>query len=364
LLELREARLLLPSGKLNLLAVSRPGACSPLDLASALRHSPLLPLKQPDLTLAVFSQLVRSQPEGARSFLNLYLCSHGLAPCVEIDAERSSGAPGSLRFAPVAASRSRRKVSVVVAARNAAATLATSIDSLLSQSHAALEILVGDDASDDATPELLLRRYGRQPQVRLFQSPRPQGAYNLRNALAAQASGELLTFHDADDLALPQRIELQLKALERRGALACVADLVRVAPGGEAVFFKDQRAQRMSRVSLLLPRSTFQQLGGFQSAKWGADQEFALRLAADRGRALTRLRCPVMFCSWSTGSATRQTGSESLDDGFRSAPRRAYSELAFRKHVLREDLSAAQFESLLRDTDNYLEPCALDELGR
>ena len=47
------------------------------------------------------------------------------------------------------------KVSVVMPAYNAAATLCASMDSVFAQTHAAVELLVIDDCSKDATWELI-----------------------------------------------------------------------------------------------------------------------------------------------------------------------------------------------------------------
>jgi hypothetical protein len=109
--------------------------------------------------------------------------------------------------------------------------------------------------------------------VRLFGSGVRQGTYNIRNALARKARGRLLTFHDADDLALPARIARQVEAMQREGTVAATASVLRINPAGQFVFFKDQKASRLAMVSLLVRREVFEASGGFRSALFGADLE-------------------------------------------------------------------------------------------
>jgi glycosyltransferase involved in cell wall biosynthesis len=49
----------------------------------------------------------------------------------------------------------RPQVSVVIAARNEAATLPTLLSGLLNQTYPHYEVIIVDDRSDDDTPELL-----------------------------------------------------------------------------------------------------------------------------------------------------------------------------------------------------------------
>jgi glycosyltransferase involved in cell wall biosynthesis len=251
-------------------------------------------------------------------------------------------------------------VSVIVAAHDAVATIGYAITSLLEQSYENLEILVGDDASRDGTLLLLQSRFGSEPRVRLFRSVRNQGAYNLRNALAVHARGALLTFHDADDFALPNRIARQVAQLEKPRVGACVGNFVRIKPNGSFVFFKDQRASRMCPVSLMLPRSIFDEVGPFRSARFGADYELFTelrrRLGAERVR---RIREPLLFGLAFGGSATRMPGTESLEDGYRSPARRTYSELVFAKRQLGGRLTNEEIDVRLRESDNYQTPSEL-----
>jgi hypothetical protein len=355
----------LPDGRANILGLERnagSGEAAALAVARRLSQRPWLWFQYPELQLLLGNVLLPAEPASARRFLDRFLRLYGLSG-LEFEANRDS------EFV-LAAARPRQRVgprrgpvvSIVVAAHRCERTLGYALDSLLSQTHQSLEILVADDASDDGT-RAVMQRYAVEPRVRLFRSDRKQGAYNVRNGLAMLARGEWLTFHDADDLALPERIERQLQALARPPALACVGSLLRVAPDGRVVFFKDQRALRLSRVSLMLKLESFKSLGGFRRARFGADQELFEKLRRRFGpQRIQRVHAPLMLCASSPGSATRDAGTESLEDGYRSPARRRYSEYVFLKYVAGREISDLAMDRMLVECGNFAEPAELLEL--
>lgn len=352
----------LPNGRPNLLGWSRrveSGELSANDLA-VLASRRARAWLSPELQLPFFSALWRQDPPRALTFLNRYFALFGMSEPLRLSESQSSDPLSCLRS--VASGKSDGPlVSVLVAAYNAATTVTYAIDSLLAQSHRNLEVLIGDDASTDDT-WAILARYAGDPRVRTFHSNRNQGAYNLRNALVPHARGELITFHDADDFALSQRIERQVTRLSRFGEHANTSNLLRIKTDGSVVFFKDQKATRLSRVSLLVRRYAFEAVGGFRGARVGADEELQARLRERFGpKAIGRIKLPLSLCLWSPLSATRVAGSESLDDGYRSPSRRAYSELIYRRFVARESVSDEELDQRLRETGNFVSPSSIVE---
>jgi glycosyltransferase involved in cell wall biosynthesis len=86
-------------------------------------------------------------------------------------------------------------VSVVVAVYNGAPFLAEALDSALGQDYTPVEVVVVDDGSTDATPDVI----ARYPEVvALRQDNAGPGA--ARNTGIAAARGELIAFVDADDV--------------------------------------------------------------------------------------------------------------------------------------------------------------------
>jgi len=286
--------------------------------------------RNPELDLLLAGACAATFPESGTRALNRFLSARQL-PLVTGSIASGTGID---RFQFVSGDDETRGplVSVLLSAHDAEDTIVAAARSVLNQTHRDIELLVCDDASSDATPRRLLATFGDDPRVHLYRSPRNQGPYNVRNALLAEARGEFVTFHDADDLAVPNRIERQLSAMRRSHSAACVANWVRVRPTGTFVFFRDMKATRLSIVSMMVRRSAMAELGPFSPARFGADFEMYHRLRATLGEEqLARVRAPLIFGLWSSGSLTRTPGAEALESGFRSKARRRYAELALQR---------------------------------
>ena len=107
-------------------------------------------------------------------------------------------------------------VSVIIPAYNAERTLRRAIDSVLAQDYQAIEIIVVDDGSKDATSEVAAGYMDKT--VKLLQLPRNRGEGGVLNAGIAIANGEFIAFLDADDEWLPRKLTRQVAALERNSA--------------------------------------------------------------------------------------------------------------------------------------------------
>ena len=94
------------------------------------------------------------------------------------------------------------RVSVIVAARNESPNIESALESLLAQDHPDYEVIVVDDRSNDATPEILARAQANHAALRVIRiDTLPDGWLGKNHALqcgAAAASGAILIFADAD----------------------------------------------------------------------------------------------------------------------------------------------------------------------
>lgn len=132
--------------------------------------------------------------------------------------------PRPLRRPPAASARDvctcRRdfagRVSVIIPAYNAAATVERTISSVLNQTYADLEVLVVDDGSTDETAALVQRMADVDRRIRLLQKPNG-GLVSARNHGIAHASGEFIAPLDADDLWHPEKIGKQVALIRERG---------------------------------------------------------------------------------------------------------------------------------------------------
>jgi len=108
------------------------------------------------------------------------------------------------------------RVSVIIPAYNAAATVERTIASVLNQSYTNLEVLVVDDGSTDETAALVQQMVDVAGRIRLLQKPNG-GLVSARNHGIAHATGEFIAPVDADDLWHPQKIAKQVALMRKRG---------------------------------------------------------------------------------------------------------------------------------------------------
>jgi glycosyltransferase involved in cell wall biosynthesis len=120
----------------------------------------------------------------------------------------------------------RPLVSVAMAAYNAAPFVEGALASLSAQTLPELEVVVADDGSTDATAAAVERAARRDPRIRLLRLGRNAGQAAALNAALCETRGEYLALLDADDEATPERLALQVAALEKDPGLVLVGGAV------------------------------------------------------------------------------------------------------------------------------------------
>ena len=149
----------------------------------------------------------------------------------------------------VARRRRAREVPVtaVIAVRDGARFVADAVKSVLTQTRVPAQIIVIDDGSVDATPEILAG-FGERITVEHIAS---SGTARARNHALSLATGQFVAFCDHDDMWLPEKIEVQLRALAgepEEGALDDAADLAGVFCGIEEFHDDALLGDRVQRV--------------------------------------------------------------------------------------------------------------------
>jgi glycosyltransferase involved in cell wall biosynthesis len=115
------------------------------------------------------------------------------------------------------------KVSVVVLAHNYGRFLAEAVESLLSQDYVGdVELIVIDDGSTDETPQVASDLQWAYPDRIRYIHQENQGVAGSANTGLAAATGELIAFHSADDVALPGKIGRQAEILATRPEVGLV----------------------------------------------------------------------------------------------------------------------------------------------
>lgn len=102
-------------------------------------------------------------------------------------------------------------ISVIIPAYNAEKTIKQTIESVFNQTFNNFELIVVNDGSQDSTMEILGGI--SDSRLKVFSYPN-SGVATSRNRGISYASGNYISFLDADDLWTPDKLEAQLKALQ------------------------------------------------------------------------------------------------------------------------------------------------------
>jgi glycosyltransferase involved in cell wall biosynthesis len=134
---------------------------------------------------------------------------------------------------------------------NGASHLRGTLDSVLSQEGARLELVVVDDGSTDDTPSLLEACARRDGRVRVLR----QENLGLTRALirgCAEARGRYIARQDAGDLSLPGRLAAQKAALDAAGGTAFVSCWTEFCgPEGEPLYVAKGTGRAASPLAVL-----------------------------------------------------------------------------------------------------------------
>jgi len=190
----------------------------------------------------------------------------------------------------------RPTFSVVIAAFQAATTIADAIDSALDQTVPALEVVVCDDGSTDGLGEVVSRYGDRVSLIR--QENRGEGA--AKNAAAHAARGEFVAILDADDVYLPERLEAlgtlastrpDLDILTTDAYLETAGEVVKTCYGDDWSFeVEDQRRAILMRNFIFglaaVRRTRLFSVGGFdETLRYATDWDCWVRLILDGATA-------------------------------------------------------------------------------
>lgn len=120
-------------------------------------------------------------------------------------------------------------VSVVMPARNAAATVARAVTSVQGQTFRDWELVALDDGSKDATRFILIEMAQLDPRIRVLRTK--SGIAGALNAGIAAAASEFIARMDADDEMAPERLAKQVAFLQANPDVGVVGS--RVEFGGD-----------------------------------------------------------------------------------------------------------------------------------
>ncbi len=198
-------------------------------------------------------------------------------------------------------------VSVVLPFRNAEATLAEAIQSILDQTFTDFELILVDNGSTDGSNELA--RSFADDRIKLVAEPKI-GVIHAANLGMKVSSGQFIARMDVDDWSFPYRLESQVHHLKEYPQIDVVSGLVEsLKPPLEGfrnyldwlnqvgttedVYLNQFVEYPIVNPSVMFRRTVYETHGGYESGDFPEDYEFFLRLMK-AGIKMSKVDRPVL----------------------------------------------------------------------
>lgn len=209
-------------------------------------------------------------------------------------------------------------ISVVIPAYNCAPYINKAIDCMLNQTYQNVEILVADDASTDNTREII-DSYD-DPRIKKLHNEENLGYLKTCNKLKQAATGNFITFQDADDWSELNRLEVLLDAFRADPELGMVgSNFANIDLEGNEVFHSDleQDYETIKNVipekfpvcgaTLMLKKEVYDDIGGYHEYfdRIGAEDFYWMALIVDKYKTINIPDC-LYYYLFNPQSVTRQ----------------------------------------------------------
>ena len=106
-------------------------------------------------------------------------------------------------------------ISVVMPVYNREQYLKESIESILNQTFTDFEFIIVDDQSTDSSWQIIQEYAARDARIVAIKNNGKKGCYPARNCGHKLAKGKYLAVMDSDDIALPERLQIQFDFMEQ-----------------------------------------------------------------------------------------------------------------------------------------------------
>jgi glycosyltransferase involved in cell wall biosynthesis len=213
-------------------------------------------------------------------------------------------------------------VSILMPVHNEEAFLPAALRSLVQQTLRAWELVVVDDGSSDATPEILADAASQDRRIRIVRRE-GGGLVAALNAGLAECRAPLLARMDGDDICHPRRLELQSSFLRHHPDVGLVACHFRHFPRtrlkqgmlayetwqnslySHGLIMRDRFVESpFVHPSVMARRSLIEEAGGYRDKGWAEDYDLWLRMAQS-GIRFARLPQTLFFWRDHPERATR-----------------------------------------------------------
>jgi glycosyltransferase involved in cell wall biosynthesis len=214
-------------------------------------------------------------------------------------------------------------ISVLLPVYNVEDYVAEALASIQSQSFTDIEIVVVDDGSTDGTRAIVERAAAVDARIKVIGSQANHGLPEALNLGLKVCQAPFIARMDGDDIALPARLEKQLRFLEENPCIALVGcatmaiDQSGLPIAGLGVSRKPVSAEEIGNTMLLASpclhiwlarREVYDTLSGYRDMWAAEDYDFLLR-AISAGFQITNLLEPLMLIRKRSGNISSRLES-------------------------------------------------------
>lgn len=107
------------------------------------------------------------------------------------------------------------KVSIIMGVYNGSKYIRDSIESIINQTYKNWEFIICDDCSSDNTIEIIKEYMKNDSRIKLIKNDKNMGLAATLNKCLDECTGEYIARQDDDDISLPNRLEKQVKFLDK-----------------------------------------------------------------------------------------------------------------------------------------------------
>ncbi|MDB5200760.1 MAG: glycosyltransferase family 2 protein [Ferruginibacter sp.] len=182
-------------------------------------------------------------------------------------------------------------ISVLITAYNRELFLAEAIESVLASSFKDFELIIVDDASSDSSAAIASGYIEKDERVKLYVNDKNLGQFANRNKAAAYARGVYIKYLDSDDILYRDSLQIMAENLKQFPQAAmgfcltvgpCIRPLPYLIESQPAIkqHFFEGGLLFVGPSGLIIKRSVFESLKGFEEYGMPSDNHFSLKLAS------------------------------------------------------------------------------------
>ena len=196
------------------------------------------------------------------------------------------------------------KISIVMPAFNAEKFIQTSIESIISQTYQNFELLIINDGSSDNTLEIIEKFKKQDERIILINRKKSDLATSLNQGISL-CKGQYIARMDADDIAIPERLNVQLNFLVNNPSIDLVASNVIFFTNNKVAGVSDFRLHKTKKLKFYLntiglPHPTWMARSNFYrrfnyDSKVNTVEDQDLLMRAEQSCKFYLLKDPLLF---------------------------------------------------------------------